>query len=156
MKIRAGLLVVAVIGNYGTHRSHRTYPTYLTQTMVRSVLVLVVLMLVGSSVSAQPSRSAQLEQRVAFLKKELGLSDQATAALRRIFEKDQAQLHKDREAYNNATDTNRKAARKKLNADRKSMLAELKSILTAEQIKKFNALRNENWETKGERHRKRS
>ena len=120
---------------------------------MRSVLVLVVLLIFGSSVRSQ---SSQLEQRVAFLKKELGLSDQATSALRKVLEKNQSQIHHDREAYNNSTDTNRKAARKTLNADRKAMLAELKNILTPEQIKKFNALRNENWETKEERRRKRS
>ncbi|SRR5579883_422837 len=84
----------------------------------------------------------KIEKRLAHLQKRLGLSDQQTAQLKTILEQNMAKLQADREAVENAAKGDaKKDAKKQLISDRKSMMDQLKGVLTPDQLAKFKKMR---------------
>jgi hypothetical protein len=95
----------------------------------------------GQTPSLTPEQ--KIEKRLAHAQKRLGLTDQQVDQLKTILVQNQQKIQADRQALaatTKGTDA-RKDALKQIGADRKDLGGQLKSVLTAEQLRKFKAMR---------------
>ena len=106
------------------------------------------------SAPVQLTDEEKMERRIEHLQhmqKKLGLTDAQVAQIKSVWQANKAKLLADRQAFQTSSGCARHAAHKQLNNDRKSMMAQVKAILTPAQQKQFAEMREMNRERRIER-----
>lgn len=101
--------------------------------------MLMLMLLVASITVAQPGRGNRAEMTSKKIKEKVGLTDQQSAKVKEILEKNQEKMRKEFET----NDGDRSAMREAMQKLMKESDAEIEKLLTKEQIKKFDEYKKE-------------